>query len=54
MGVAANLLLPGLHSLAQELQQAATRDSARASELVAQLNAALALVNSQIDTDPPG
>jgi CheY-like chemotaxis protein/nitrogen-specific signal transduction histidine kinase len=54
MGVAANLLLPGLHTLAQELQEAATTDWARAGELVAQVNAALDLVNRQIDLVDPG
>jgi two-component system CheB/CheR fusion protein len=54
MGVAANLLLPGLHGLAQELQEAATEDWSRAGELVAQVNAALELVNRQIDLVDPG
>jgi two-component system CheB/CheR fusion protein len=51
MGVAANLLLPGLRQLAQDLQEAAgARDWARAGMLVAQLNAALDMLHRQLDT----
>jgi len=53
MGVAANLLLPGLRQLAQDLQEAAAApDWARAGMLVAELNAGLEVLHRQLDAQP--